>query len=564
MGAGHDGAAREMRDRLQALGYDVELRDYLDAVKPWGWVVKASYGEMLKRAPRSYHWLYWTLERGGLMWTLTRFFCTWAQRRMRRWVAAASPDVIVSTFPLAGQTLGQLRNRGRMPVPLVTFLTDFSVSQAWVHTAIDLHLAASDETARQAGLRGARRVVVAGPLVPARFRHAVAPERRAALRTELGLPLDSPLALLSAGSWGVGEVAATAREILETGVASPVVVCGYNESLRRRLDGESGVVALGWTDRMAELMVASDVLVQNAGGMSCMEAFATGLPVVTYRSIPGHGEHNAASMQTAGVAPWVRESDALAAALRGLLAGEGQRQRAVAAALFRSDPAGEVDLLVREGELATIPAPRRTTARRVRRTAGVLTASAALLWGGTGGVALATAHGRLGVVRVAPTQHQDVFVVVRPDPSVAASPALLARLRTLQAGVAVGRRYLAEQPLSVADVRRAGLPLVELGSKSVRLPLSPTPDPLVLVDDLKPDAVDLGLKWWHDDRLLVATRVVRGPADATGVHGGSVVLVDARSQDERALLAELDELTSAVSAQGLTARPVTELASTGS
>lgn len=553
MGAGHDGAAREMRTRLEAQGYDVEVRDYLKAVRPVGWLVKTCYGGMLKRVPRSYDWLYWALARGGLVWSLTKFLCTWARPALRRWLACGA-DVVVSTYPLASQTLGQLRARRELGVPLVTFLTDFSVHHAWVHPHVDLHLANSDPTARQARHLGASRVVVAGPLVPGRFRQPSADARRGALRAELGLPA-GPLALLSAGSWGVGEVAQTAREILATGAASPVVVCGRNETLRRELSALPGIVALGWTDRMADLMAVTDVLVQNAGGLSCMEAFATGLPVLSYRSIPGHGQHNAETMEAAGVAAWVRDPADLGEQLRAALAGGGEAQRRAAAALFRSNPAGEVDLLVRDQGL---PAFVPTRQRRTRRTAGALVASVAILWGSTGGVAMATSRG-IGVVQAGPAHAQDVFVVVRPDAGTAADPVVLGQLRQLGAGVVVGRHYLARQAPSVARIRSSGLPLVELGSKSVRLPVRGAKDPLVLVADRQPDAVDIGLKWLHDDRLLVPSLVVRTPADAAHVAGGSIVLVDARGQTREQLHAELAALQAAVAAHDLRGRPVTDL-----
>jgi UDP-N-acetylglucosamine:LPS N-acetylglucosamine transferase len=66
-------------------------------------------------------------------------------------------------------------------------------------------------------------------------------------------------------------------------------------------------------------MHAADVLVQNAGGMTVQEAVASALPVVTYRSIPGHGLTNAAALDEAGIARWARHSGELAAALAGAL-----------------------------------------------------------------------------------------------------------------------------------------------------------------------------------------------------------------------------------------------------
>src|SRR5206468_2436809 len=58
---------------------------------------------------------------------------------------------------------------------------------------------------------------------------------------------------------------------------------------------------LGFTHRMPELMAASDVLVQNAGGLTCLEAFGAGLPVVMFDPLPGHGEDNCRLMRCAGL-----------------------------------------------------------------------------------------------------------------------------------------------------------------------------------------------------------------------------------------------------------------------
>src|SRR5216684_678094 len=42
--------------------------------------------------------------------------------------------------------------------------------------------------------------------------------------------------------------------------------------------------------------------------MTVYEARACRLPVVTYRTLPGHGETNAQSLDEAGTAPWVRDA----------------------------------------------------------------------------------------------------------------------------------------------------------------------------------------------------------------------------------------------------------------
>jgi processive 1,2-diacylglycerol beta-glucosyltransferase len=128
-----------------------------------------------------------------------------------------------------------------------------------------------------------------------------------------------PRALVTGGSLGIGELEQSARHILATGLMTPVVACGSNAALRRRLELVPGVVALGWRDDLPDVIAACDCVVQNAGGFTSLEALAAGTPVVTYRPIPGHGITNAASLEQAGLAPWPRTIEDLRHVLRQVL-----------------------------------------------------------------------------------------------------------------------------------------------------------------------------------------------------------------------------------------------------
>ncbi|MFF3468499.1 MGDG synthase family glycosyltransferase [Streptomyces sp. NPDC001984] len=89
-----------------------------------------------------------------------------------RVLRALRPDVgaVVSTYPGASRVLGSLRLKGRLAVPVVTYLTDFSVHPLWVADGVDIHLAAHAVPADQARAAGARDVRVCGPVTDPRFR----------------------------------------------------------------------------------------------------------------------------------------------------------------------------------------------------------------------------------------------------------------------------------------------------------------------------------------------------------------------------------------------------------
>lgn len=338
VGAGHDGAAAELAARLRADGHPVDRHDLLDLFPArLGPLVSGAYHRLLTLAPWAYQRIYATTERGRTTSPAVRALLRSAEDRMLR-VLPPDTRAVVSTYPGASQVLGALRLAGRLHVPVLTYLTDFSVHPLWVAPGVDLHLAAHPIPAAEARTHGAARVVPSGPVAGPRFTPAGPAERQAA-RARFGLPAHAPLALLVAGSWGVGPVRQVAAEIRDSGVAVPVVVCGRNETLAARLRAGGIDHAYGWVDDMAGLMHACDVLVQNAGGLSSLEAFAAGLPVASYRCIPGHGQTNAAALHAAGLATWIRDPADLKSLLVELLDGPlGRSQRATALALLTPDP----------------------------------------------------------------------------------------------------------------------------------------------------------------------------------------------------------------------------------
>jgi len=395
VGAGHDGAAAELTRRLAADGFTVDRFDLLDLLPAHlGRAVQETYHRMLVRAPWAYQRIYATTERAGGSGPVARALLRTAEDRVLRALPPGT-GAVVSTYPGASRVLGNLRLKGRLTVPALTYLTDFSVHPLWVADGVDVHLAAHTVPATQAQDAGARDVRVCGPVTNPRFRPCDT-EQRSRARTAFGLPEHAPLALLVAGSWGVGPVRRVALELRDCGAAVPVVVCGRNEALAEQLRADGIEHAYGWVEDMPGLMHAADVLVQNAGGLTSLEAFAAGLPVASYRCIPGHGLTNAAALDEAGAAVWIRDPADLKTVLCDLIDGPlGRRQRAVGLALFTQThdggPAAEIGRVHRTGlpERRQNPVTRRRSApRRLAATAAVASA----LWACAVGTGMASTY----------------------------------------------------------------------------------------------------------------------------------------------------------------------------
>jgi UDP-N-acetylglucosamine:LPS N-acetylglucosamine transferase len=365
VGAGHDAAAGELARRLRGAGLAVDRHDFLDQLPgALGRLICDSYHNMLLAAPWSYRALYGSLDRSKVLSVQVSLFSALSTRRMLR---SIGPDarVVVSTYPLASQVLGRLRATGRLKVPVVTYLTDYSVHRLWVAEGVDAHTAVHDVAAAQARVLGAAQVVTVDPAVDPRF-HRRTPASRDAARAKFALPAHGALALLVGGSWGIGEFDETVREVTATGAARCVVVCGQNDDLRRRLLEQGVEHVLGWVDEMPDLMHACDVLVQNAGGMTVYEARACGLPVLTYRTLPGHGATNAQALDEAGTAPWVRDADDLRDALEKVLC-DTPADGADVVPEFAADP---VTVILGVAPQHAAEPPVRLPGRRGRRVRG--------------------------------------------------------------------------------------------------------------------------------------------------------------------------------------------------
>jgi UDP-N-acetylglucosamine:LPS N-acetylglucosamine transferase len=345
MGAGHDAVAGEMARRLAASGHEVLVRDVLTLLPPGaGRALRASYRFSVRHAPGLYAGVHAVFleprngagrppsRRGPLtdMAPLTAL----AEGRLGALVRDRRPDAVVSTFHLAGQITGRMRDRGTLAVPSAVFVTDFAVHRGWLHPGNDLYLCVTDTCAEAVRAATGRPAAAPGPVVPPEF-------GRPAAQDPPGWADGRPPVLICTGAWGVGSGLTRTAEVLARHGCLPVLLCGRDERLRRRAGAVPGAVALGWVDDLPELMAHARLLIDNAAGQTAVQALAAGVPVIGYRPIAGHGVKGVRAMAAEGVTAWAGSIGDLVARVRELVAPGAARGRQVAraAALFRGDAA---------------------------------------------------------------------------------------------------------------------------------------------------------------------------------------------------------------------------------
>jgi processive 1,2-diacylglycerol beta-glucosyltransferase len=374
-GEGHGEAARSLARELEASGVTAVTHDALRG--GLGRLIPFFSRDTYRWQVRWLRWSYWleylvfarfppgrALSRRGM--------ALFGARPLRRLVSRFAPDLVVSTHPVVTNVLGHLRTRGRLSIPTVATITDFGVHALWANRGVDLHLVMHERALPVVErIAGARSALVVSAIVAPEFR---SPRAKADARRAVGLPPDAPVALISGGGWGVGDVEAAVEAALAVPALTVVCLSGRNEVLHRRLEGRFGwqqrVRIVPFTDQMPVLLAAVDVLVDATVGVTCLEALTAGCRVIVFGAPPGHSRDNARALAALGLADRPRTRRELIDALTQV----GSGQRPTAARLPRTPPAVE----------AILAAPLRDhSARRRRRRAAAAAAAVA------GSVALA-------------------------------------------------------------------------------------------------------------------------------------------------------------------------------
>jgi UDP-N-acetylglucosamine:LPS N-acetylglucosamine transferase len=303
VGEGHAAAARALAEQVEHSPQPAQatIIDGLAAMGPLlRPVVQEGYRIQLRLMPWTYSLIYWLLESiAPVRWLARRVLCLLGARPLAHRIAEHAPDVIVSTHPAITVVLAWLRRRRLIDCPSVATITDLTGLFFWAQPGIDMHLVMYDASiAAVERIAGEGSVALVRPLISAEFLRPRCPLQA---RRSLGLPEEGRMVVVSGGGWGVGDIEGAVRELCDAeGIGCIVCLAGRNDQLYERLSTvfarEPRVHVYGFTDRMPDLLTAADALVHATGGVTCLEARATGTPVVSYGLPVGHARLNTRAM----------------------------------------------------------------------------------------------------------------------------------------------------------------------------------------------------------------------------------------------------------------------------
>lgn len=343
-GSGHKRAAEAIAAAIARLSAESTVREVdtlVFASRFYRGTYAATYNQMAARAPRLWGALYhsWAMapvnrSTAPLRLALDRMNL----RRLVRVVERESPDAVVCTHFLPVEALSPGRGRGNR-VPLYCVITDFAAHPFWAFPQVDRYFVASAAVADELAGHGVARdrIEVTGIPIDPRFAEHIG---RDVARARFGLDVARPVILVMGGGRGVGPLVELASRL--SGISPEpqlVVVCGTNSRMRDEVDrlpaARTGRMrTLGFTDEVDVLLEACDVMVSKAGGLTCSEALAKGVPTVIFKPTPGQEVRNAQYLESGGAAIHADTIDAVEAEVTRLIL-DPQANRAMRTAAQR-------------------------------------------------------------------------------------------------------------------------------------------------------------------------------------------------------------------------------------
>lgn len=310
IGTGHSQAARAIAEAIRRTHPSDSVR-VLDFVSnnafSFDRMIKDGYLKMIERFPALYDHLYSDSQNSRLGQLTQKVLNQTFKQRMKKLMDALNPDALIFTHPFPAGAADLLRAEGGASIPLLGVITDFDIHQLWIDRWLDGFCVATPEL----------KTLMESYEVPGDIIHVTGiPVRSSFYEAEKrGQVPEKGTVLVMGGGLGLGNVIDNITRMDRTEEISKfIVVTGKNINLYEKVAElaehlHHPVELHSYTNKVAELMARSELLVTKPGALTCTEAMVMHLPMILVNTLPGQERANASYMKKKGCAEWVSREE---------------------------------------------------------------------------------------------------------------------------------------------------------------------------------------------------------------------------------------------------------------
>ncbi len=317
-GEGHNSAARAMQEYFSARGCTCRILDGLMFMsKSRNELICKSHVFLYRKLPKVYGMGYrfeehqaqrqpYQKKLNAKAARLSQHSLPRRKRNLKIILEDGRYDAVICVHVFAARMVSELRRRGDIRTPCFFLATDYTCSPGVNQLDVDAWLIPHEKLIPEFESYGIPREKLIPTGIPVRGAFYARGDKRA-IRRELHLPEEGPIALLSCGSMGASSMG---RMVLALVEALPkdallVAICGNNHALERNLRGlihSHKLLVLGFTERMHDYMEAADLFITKPGGLSTTEAVSKRVPLALFNAVPGCETRNLEFLQSLGCA----------------------------------------------------------------------------------------------------------------------------------------------------------------------------------------------------------------------------------------------------------------------
>ncbi len=338
-GGGHRSAANALMKTVEEImGDNAPQQEMIDAFASSSSNILISllanmYAPVIKYFPFLWGALYHATNSNLSIIIIKKITNPFIAKKLQTLIKEKNPDIIVSVHPMMNHITAKAMREINHMVPLLTVVTDpVTFHRFWICPQADKIVLATEQAkalCREYGHNADNIEVMGLPIDPKFFKIS---SSRKELRRTMGIAADKFTVLFMGGGEGGGNIYEFIAELSKGSLdIQLIVVAGRNQFLQKKLEDNSSkfnfpMKVFGFTDEIADIMGASDLIITKAGPGTIIEAVSKSLPIILTSFLPGQEEGNVEYVLAMQLGDMVKDRKKIVTAVKNIMQPETYRR----------------------------------------------------------------------------------------------------------------------------------------------------------------------------------------------------------------------------------------------